>query len=124
MPRLRPHVAFTVIATVALFAAAATLGHAPAPVALAARWMVIAALVAFAASRRTLTLWILVAMVAGVEIGHDLPHSAVKLQVLGLIFLRLIRTIIAPLLFATLVSGIASHADLRRVGRMAWKAIL
>ena len=47
-----------------------------------------------------------------------------KLQVLGSIFLRLIKVIIAPLLFSTLVVGIAGHGDLKKVGRMGIKALV
>jgi Na+/H+-dicarboxylate symporter len=63
-------------------------------------------------------------MLAGGVLGHDFPQLAVNLRVLALIFLRMIRTIVAPLLFATLVSGIAGHSDLKKVGRMGVKAIL
>ena len=89
-----------------------------------ARWLAIAALVAWAARRRSLTVWILVAMVVGAEVGHDFPEVAVSLRVLSQIFLRLIRTIVAPLLFATLVVGIAGHSNLRQVGRMGVKALV
>jgi proton glutamate symport protein len=89
-----------------------------------ARWLAIAALVAWAARRRSLTVWILVAMVVGAEVGHDFPEVAVALRVLSQIFLRLIRTIVAPLLFATLVVGIAGHSNLRQVGRMGIKALV
>jgi proton glutamate symport protein len=88
------------------------------------RWLAIAALVAWAARRQSLTLWILVAMVVGAEIGHDFPEAAVSLRVLSQIFLRLIRTIVAPLIFATLVVGIAGHSNLRQVGRMGVKALI
>ncbi|MBM3821157.1 MAG: cation:dicarboxylase symporter family transporter [Acidimicrobiia bacterium] len=88
------------------------------------RWLVIAALCALAWRRRTLTTWILVSMVVGVEVGYDFPEAAVSLRVLGQIFLRLIRTIIAPLLFATLVVGIAGHSNIRQVGRMGVKALV
>ena len=74
--------------------------------------------------RRSLTTWILVAMVAGALIGHELPDVAVQLRVLSQIFIRLIRTIVAPLLFATLVVGIAGHGNLRQVGRMGVKALV
>ena len=47
-----------------------------------------------------------------------------ELRVFSQIFLRLIRTIVAPLLFATLVVGIAGHSDLRQVGRMGVKALV
>lgn len=74
--------------------------------------------------KRSLTTWILVAMVAGAEFGYDVPGTAKKLQVFSDIFLRMIKTIIAPLLFSTLVVGIAGHADIKQIGRMGWKSLL
>jgi len=91
---------------------------------LALRWIALATLIAYAVVHRSLTVWILVAMCLGAEIGHDAPAFAVKLRFLSQIFLRLIKTIIAPLLFGTLVSGIAGHADLRKVGRLGIKALI
>src|SRR6202795_833790 len=88
------------------------------------RWVVIALLAAHAMMRRSLTLWIFVGMAAGAELGFDSPATAMHFQVLGAIFLRLIKLIIAPLLFGTLVVGIAGHADLKKVGRMGIKAIV
>lgn len=88
------------------------------------RWLVLLTLVAYAWFRRTLTAWIFVAMLLGAEIGHDLPNAATNLRVLAMIFLRLIKTIIAPLLFATLVVGIAGHSNLRQVGRLGLRAII
>lgn len=96
----------------------------PAHLLLASRYLVIAGLVLLGIRRRTLTTWILVAMVLGAELGHDVPQQAVQLRLLSLIFLRMIRTIIAPLLFATLVVGIAGHSDLKQVGRMGVKALV
>ncbi len=96
----------------------------PAVVLITTRWLFIAALVLFAIFRRSLTTWILVSMVIGVEIGLDFPEFAQNLQVLSRIFLRLVKTIIAPILFATLVVGIAGHSNLKQVGRMGWKSIL
>jgi proton glutamate symport protein len=78
----------------------------------------------YAFRKRSLTTWILVCMVAGAEFGYDVPAVAKKLQVFSDIFLRLIKTIIAPLLFSTLVVGIAGHADIRQIGRMGWKSLL
>jgi proton glutamate symport protein len=98
--------------------------HLSGGVLVGARWVAIAALVAYAVGRRSLTTWILVSMVVGAEIGHDWPEVAVGLRVLSQIFLRMIKTIIAPLLFATLVVGIASHSDLKQVGRMGIKALI
>src|SRR5499427_2838364 len=63
-------------------------------------------------------------MFIGAEIGHDWPGIAVQLRLLSLIFLNLIKTIIAPLLFSTLVVGIAGHSNLKQVGRMGIKALL
>ena len=56
-------------------------------------------------------------------ISHQ-PQGECGLRVLSQIFLRLIRTIVAPLLFATLVFGIAGHSNLRQVGRMGVKALV
>jgi proton glutamate symport protein len=96
----------------------------PALVLITLRWIAIGIFGVYAVYRRSLTTWILVAMLAGAAIGHDWPEAAVNLRVLSQIFLRLIKAIIAPLLFATLVSGIASHADLKKVGRMGIKALI
>jgi proton glutamate symport protein len=89
-----------------------------------ARWSAIAVLVGYALYKKSLTTWILISMVLGAEFGHDLPHIAVKMQVVSMIFLRLIKTIIAPLIFATLVVGIAGHSNLKQVGRMGWKSLV
>jgi len=115
-------VAFTVAAILGVLSHYAT--PLPAGLLFSVRWIAIATLVLHGFYRRTLTAWILIAMVAGAAIGHDWPGVAVNLRFISLIFLRLIRTIIAPLLFATLVSGIAAHSDLKKVGRMGVKAIL
>src|SRR5271157_936658 len=90
----------------------------------AVRWITLAALVVYGCFRRTLTAWIFIAMLLGAEIGHDFPNVATNLRVLALIFLRLIKTIIAPLLFATLVVGIAGHSNLRQVGRLGLRSII
>jgi Na+/H+-dicarboxylate symporter len=96
----------------------------PGEVLVSLRWTAIAAFGLYALARRSLTTWIFFAMLTGAALGHDWPQAAINLRVLGQIFLRLIKTIIAPLLFATLVSGIAAHSDLKKVGRMGVKAIL
>ena len=94
------------------------------PHALIARWIGAALLAAFAVQRRSLTPWIFVAMIAGAEIGFDAPRFAVGLRVFSDIFLRLIKTIVAPLILATLVVGIAGHGDLKGVGRMGVKTLV
>ena len=88
------------------------------------RWLVLLTLIVYAAFRRSLTAWIFVAMLLGAEIGHGLPNVATNLRVLAMIFLRLIKAIIAPLLFATLVVGVASHSNLRQLGRLALRSII
>jgi proton glutamate symport protein len=88
------------------------------------RWTAIAGLGIHAIRRRSLTTWILVSMIIGAEIGHDWPEVGISLRVLSQIFLRMIKTIIAPLLFGTLVVGIAGHSDLKQVGRMGLKALV
>src|SRR5690348_858104 len=88
------------------------------------RWMFIASLILFALYKKSLTTWILVSMAVGVEIGLDFPEVAKDLRFLSKIFLRLIKTIIAPILFSTLVVGIAGHSNLKQVGRMGWKSIV
>ena len=81
-------------------------------------------LVLWASRRRTLTSWILVSMVVGAQVGHDFPETAVAMRLLSQVFIRMIKTIIAPLLFATLVVGVAGHPNLRHVGRMGVKALV
>jgi proton glutamate symport protein len=88
------------------------------------RLLSIVLLIIYAFRKRSLTTWILVCMVAGAEFGYDVPEIAKKLQVVSEIFLRLVKTIIAPLLFSTLVVGIAGHADIKQIGRMGWKSLL
>lgn len=88
------------------------------------RWIFLAGLALFAGYKRSLTTWIFTAMAIGIEIGVDFPAFSQNLRFLSTIFLRLIKTIVAPLLFSTLVVGIASHSNLKQVGRMGWKAIL
>ncbi len=73
--------------------------------------------------KKDLTASILLAMIVGVIFGYDFPEVAQNFAVIGKVFLKLIKTIVAPLLFATLVVGIAGHADLKQVGRMGVKAL-
>jgi proton glutamate symport protein len=98
--------------------------QAPHGVSLTVRWLGVVLLMVFAWRRKSLTPWIFVAMVAGAEFGFDAPHVAVQLRVFSDIFLRLIRTIVAPLILATLIVGIAGHGDLKGVGRMGLKALV
>ena len=116
-----------VSATVAILAsvfAGTPIALVPAVAALALRWLALVFAAAYATYRRSLTAWILVGLVAGAEFGHDAAGTAAKLQFLATIFLRLIKVIIAPLLFGTLVVGIAGHADLKKVGRLGAKSLV
>lgn len=75
--------------------------------------------------RISLTQWILIAMVIGTLIGWAYPEASQNLRVLSSIFLRMIKSLVAPLIFATLVIGIAGHGDdMKRVGRLAFKSIV
>ena len=119
--------AVIVVATVAIVASLLAGGHAAGMSALVPvilRWVAVFLIAWHAAARRSLTAWIVVGLLAGAELGHDWPSVAEKLQFLGTIFLRLIKIIIAPLLFGTLVVGIAGHADLKKVGRLGIKSLI
>jgi len=75
--------------------------------------------------RHTLTLWIAAGMVAGFLVGWLAPHAGESLQPLATVFLRLIKSLIVPLIFSTLVVGIAGHGDdLKAVGRLFLKAMI
>jgi proton glutamate symport protein len=96
----------------------------PSGLLVALRWVPIAFYFLYAIKKNKLTTWIFVSMLAGVEFGYDVPLIAKELNIVSQIFIRLVKTIIAPLLFGTLVVGIAGHANLRQVGRMGWKSLV
>ncbi len=96
----------------------------PHNVLLTIRWAALACAGLYAMRKKSLTTWIFVAMVVGIEIGYDFPAFAVQLKVLSKIFLRLIKTIVGPLLMGTLIYGIAGHSDIKQVGRMGWKSLV
>ena len=70
-----------------------------------------------------LTIAIFSALLLGILTGWLFPDFAVRLHVLAEIFLRMVKMIIAPLLFATLVVGIAGHGDVKSLGRLGIKTI-
>mgnify|MGYP002766777194 FL=1 len=70
-----------------------------------------------------LTIAIFIALVLGILVGWVFPAFAIKTHVLAEIFLRMIKMIIAPLLFATLVVGIAGHGDVKSLGRLGIKTL-
>src|SRR5690349_6698716 len=73
----------------------------------------------------TLTQWILISMVLGIALGWIFPQASQNLQIVSTIFLRMIKCILVPLVFAMLVVGIAGHSDdLKAIGRLALRAII
>src|SRR5271168_310619 len=78
-----------------------------------------------ALKRISLTRWIVIAMGVGILVGWLFPEEAKHLQVVSTLFLHLIKCIIVPLIFSTLIVGIAGHTDdMKAVGRLALKAII
>ena len=75
--------------------------------------------------RISLTQWILISMVVGAFVGWMWPDMSQQLKPFSTVFIRMIKSIVVPIIFATLVVGIAGHGDdLRRVGRLALKSII
>jgi proton glutamate symport protein len=78
-----------------------------------------------AASRMpSITVQIFIALLAGIVVGYLWPGVGVAVRPLGELFLRMIKMIIAPLLFSTLVVGIAGTGDLKTMGRIGLKAVI
>src|ERR1700759_3392184 len=73
-----------------------------------------------------LQLWflVLIAMVLGIALGHLYPDVGARMEPLGDAFIKAIRVLIAPIIFCTVVHGIASMADMAKVGRVALKALI
>jgi len=71
-----------------------------------------------------LWVWVLIAMALGIALGIAAPDLAAQMGPLGDAFIKLIRMLIAPIIFCTVVTGIAHMADMARVGRVAIKAII
>jgi proton glutamate symport protein len=90
----------------------------------AIRWVALVLLLVAGLQKRSLTYWIFFSMLFGLELGFEAPHVAEHLRVLSDIFLRLIKVIVAPLILGTLVTGIAGHGDIRKVGRIGWKSLV
>ena len=71
-----------------------------------------------------LTALIFIALILGVLVGYFAPEFAVKMRPFAVIFLRMVKMIIAPLLFATLVVGIAGHGDIKSLGKIGIKTVV
>lgn len=74
--------------------------------------------------KHTLSIWILVALILGVLVGALAPNIAIKMLPLATIFLRMVKMIIAPLLFSTLVIGISGHGNVKKLGRIGLKTLV
>jgi hypothetical protein len=88
------------------------------------RYLLMVFLLFVAYKRKKLALWIFAAMIIGVAVGIDFPMFSLEMERLGVIFLRLIKSLVAPLIFATLVVGIAGHTNMKQLGRIGLKSIL
>jgi proton glutamate symport protein len=103
---------------------AAAVLHLPLAAAAGLRWVGLALFAVHAVRRRSLLEWTFLAMLAGAELGLDAPAAASQTRFAADIFLRLVRMIVAPLIFGGIVTGIAGHGELRGVGRVAVKALV
>ena len=88
------------------------------------RWVGLAPLILYGLIKNKLTPWIFISMLIGAEIGYDFPHIGQELNVLSKVFIKLIKCIIAPLLFGTLIIGISGHSNTKQLGRLGWKSLL
>jgi len=70
-----------------------------------------------------LTFWVLIAIIAGILLGHFSPENAVKMELLGKRFIDLIKLFIGPIIFLTIVLGISGMGNLKKVGRIGVKAL-
>lgn len=73
---------------------------------------------------RRLGMQVLLALILGIVVGFALPQFAAKLKLLGDMFLSLIKAGVAPLVFLTIVHGIASAGDVKSAGRVGWRSIV
>ena len=73
---------------------------------------------------RQLYVWVLVGIVAGIVVGAAWPGTGAKLQPLGSVFVSMITMVVGPIIFVTVVGGIAGVDDLRKVGRIGVKSLI
>lgn len=71
-----------------------------------------------------LTFQVLVAIAVGIAVGHYWPHTGAEMKPLGDIFIRLVKMVVGPVIFLTVVTGIASVGDMRKVGKVGIKALV
>jgi aerobic C4-dicarboxylate transport protein len=70
-----------------------------------------------------LTFWVLIAIIAGILLGHFSPENGVKMEILGKRFIDIIKLFIGPIIFLTIVLGISGMGNLKKVGRIGVKAL-
>src|SRR3954471_329660 len=70
-----------------------------------------------------LSFWVLIAIVAGVLLGHFAPVTAIKMEIIGKTFVDIIKLFIGPIIFLTIVLGISGMGNLKKVGRIGVKAL-
>ncbi|MGB8759136.1 MAG: cation:dicarboxylase symporter family transporter, partial [Pseudolabrys sp.] len=73
---------------------------------------------------QSLYVQVLAAIVIGVALGHFYPQLGAQMKPLGDTFIKMIKMIIAPIIFCTVVHGIASMQDMKKVGRVGLKALI
>jgi aerobic C4-dicarboxylate transport protein len=71
-----------------------------------------------------LTFWVLIAIIAGVLLGHFSPANGIKMEIVGKTFVDIIKLFIGPIIFLTIVLGISGMGDLKKVGRIGFKSLL
>lgn len=77
----------------------------------------------FRAIITNLTFWVLIAIIAGVLLGHFSPENGIKMEIVGKRFVDLIKLFIGPIIFLTIVLGISGMGNLKKVGRIGVKAL-
>ncbi len=73
---------------------------------------------------KSLYFQVMLGIIAGVLMGCFFPAAAVKMEPLGTAFVSAVKMLIAPIIFTTIVTGIASMGDLRKLGSVGWKSLL
>jgi aerobic C4-dicarboxylate transport protein len=73
---------------------------------------------------KNLTVQVVIAIILGILFGHFFPANGEQMKILGDAFIRLIKMVIAPIVFFTVVNGIANMGDMKKVGRIGGKALL
>lgn len=73
---------------------------------------------------KNLTFWVLIAIIAGILLGHYDPATAIKMEIVGKTFVDIIKLFIGPIIFLTIVLGISGMGDLKKVGRIGLKSLI